>query len=486
MRISAQAAFITVLVIVCEVSATAGPLRIHPQNSRYFAYSSGQAVWLTGSHTWANFQERGVDGQTSDFNYAQYLDFMEKHGHNFMRMWRWEHAKWMQFVPASTPIRYEPMAYERTGPGIALDGKPKFDLTRFNPAYFGRLRQRVVAAEQRSIYVSVMLFQGFSVEQKGTPGVDPNLGNAWNGHPYNLRNNINGIDGDVNGDGEGAETHTLVNPAVTRLQEAYVRKVIETLNDLDNVLWEISNESHTGSIEWHYHMIRFVRDYEAALPKQHLIGMTGSPIENPPMFASPADWISPRGGNFLSDPPDSQGRKIIIVDNDHIRPWDSEPAWVWKNFMRGNHFILMDSYMDFRIGSPAKPDTKHETTRRTMGFARQLAETVDLASFEPHPELSSTKYCLATDNGKYLVYQPQGGQEFRLTIEPGSYEAWWLNGSTNERISVKAMTVENHHRSFRAPFAEPAILYLTFVAPDSERLSDRGKSPPSPHGPFGF
>jgi hypothetical protein len=52
-----------------------------------------------------------------------------------MRIWRWEHAKRMQFVPASTPIRHEPMVYQRTGPAIALDGEPRFDLTRFNPAY---------------------------------------------------------------------------------------------------------------------------------------------------------------------------------------------------------------------------------------------------------------------------------------------------------------------------------------------------------------
>jgi hypothetical protein len=95
--------------------------------------------------------------------------------------------------------------YLRTGPGEALDGRPKFDVTRFDEAYFGRLRERVEAAQQRGIYVMVMLFQGFSVEQKGTDGVDPTKGNPWDGHPFNRANNINGIDGDPNGDGEGEE-----------------------------------------------------------------------------------------------------------------------------------------------------------------------------------------------------------------------------------------------------------------------------------------
>ena len=239
-----------------------------------------------------------------------------------------------------------------------------------------------------------------------------NIPHKQNLSRYQRRLSSNGIDGDLNDDNEGRETHTLQNPDVTRLQEAYVRKVVDTLNDLDNVLWEISNESHTDSIRWHYHMIRFIRQYEASLPKQHPIGMTSSPISNPPLFAGNADWISPNGKDYLTDPPDTAGRKVIIVDNDHIRPWDSDPSWVWKNLMRGNQFILMDHYMDFRMGAPDRPDPKHDPTRRAMGFARALAERVDLAAFEPQSELSSTKYCLARPGKEYLAYQPnaKGGE----------------------------------------------------------------------------
>ena len=156
----------------------AAPLRIHPDSPRYFAASDGRVVWLTGSHTWANFQERGVEGKTPDFDYDGYLDFLQRHGHNFIRLWAWEHAQWMQFRSKDVPVRYKPLPYERTGPGQALDGKPKFDLTRFNDEYFRRLRQRVEQAGDRGIYVGVMLFQGFSLNKRGantwgaTPGTD--------------------------------------------------------------------------------------------------------------------------------------------------------------------------------------------------------------------------------------------------------------------------------------------------------------------------
>ena len=104
-----------------------------------------------------------------------------------------------------------------------------------------------------------MLFNGWSVMAEQYPS----LGNPWLGHPFNAANNINGVDGDVNHDNSGSETHTLANPAVTAYQEAYVRKVIDTVNDLDNVLYEISNESPDNSIAWQYHMIDYVKAYEA-------------------------------------------------------------------------------------------------------------------------------------------------------------------------------------------------------------------------------
>ena len=39
-----------------------GPLTVHPTNGRYLADGDGRAVYLVGSHTWANFQDIGFEG----------------------------------------------------------------------------------------------------------------------------------------------------------------------------------------------------------------------------------------------------------------------------------------------------------------------------------------------------------------------------------------------------------------------------------------
>lgn len=411
-----------------------GPLRVNPDNPRWFVRPDGQAVWLTGSHTWANFQERGIEGQTPDFDYEAYLEFLQRHGHNFIRLWSWEQARWMQFVDGDVPVRYKPNPYQRTGPDEALDGGLKFDLTKFNDEYFGRLRRRVELAGQRGIYVGVMFFQGFSLDKRRG---NAKAGNAWHGHPLNRANNINGVDGNPSGDDSGHEIHELEVPAITRLQEAFINRVIDTVGDLDNVLWEIGNECHSGSVAWQYHMIRYIKQVESTRRQQHVVGMTGAPIGTSELLASPADWISPPGKQWLSNPPCNDGSKVILVDSDHCDPWHHVPDWVWKNLFRGNQFILMDGYVDFRIGSPAEPDPTWDVTRQAMGCARKLAERIELAGLRPDTQMASTGFCLATpvnSRGVFrcAVYLPRAGEAtVDLTKIKGPLTVEWLQAKSS-------------------------------------------------------
>ncbi len=258
-----------------------GPLRVHPTNPRYFTDGtknpdgSVRAVYLTGSHTWNNLVDMGRDDPPKAFDFEAYLDFLVRHDHNFIRMWAWDSTTWdlkssQSWTDQKDVFKTSPQPWQRTGPGKALDGKPKFDLEKFDPAYFERLRARVKAAGDRGIYVSVMLFEGWALR------FDPT---SWGGHPFRMANNVQGINGDPNGDGKGLEIQTLTIPKITALQEAYVRKVIDTINDLDNVLYEVSNEanllnSSTSTKDWQYHIIRFIKNEEAKKPRQHPVGMT--------------------------------------------------------------------------------------------------------------------------------------------------------------------------------------------------------------------
>jgi hypothetical protein len=315
-------------------------------------------------------------------------------------------------------LRVGPHPWARTGPGIALDGLPKFNLEQWNEAYFDRLRQRVQEAGERGVYAAVMLFEGW-----GLQFVD----GAWEAHPFHPANHINRLDPnpDANGDGKGLEVHELGNPAVLEIQEAYVRKVIDTVNDLDNVLYEISNENHPASTPWQYHMIRLIQQYEREKPRQHLVGMSfqykGG--RNSDLFASPADWVSPNpeapgAFSYRDNPPPADGGKLVISDTDHLWGIGGNVAWVWKTFLRGHHPIFMDPY----DGSVLRrgDEKQWEQIRKAMGVVRRLSQQIDLARLTPQADLVGGGFCLAEPQRTYLLWAPKGETVTVPGVPPGA------------------------------------------------------------------
>ncbi len=453
-----------VLALACVVSAAlgaapaTGPLKVHPTNARCFADGSGKAVLLVGSHTWNNLLDMGGGDPPARFDFDKYLDWMAKLGHNFIRLWAWELVSWDPrggSAQWSAPKRYfaAPQPWLRTGPDKALDGKPKFDLTKLNPDYFERLRARTEAAGKRGIYVSIMLFEGWCMQF---------ISDAWANHPFNPANNVNALDGDPNGDGKGLEVHELAVKAVTAVQEAYVRKVIDTVNGLDNVLYEISNENHPPSTEWQYHIIRFIKDYEKTKPKQHPVGMTfqykgGS---NKTLFDSPADWVSPNpDGGYRDNPPAADGKKVVLNDTDHLWGIGGDAAWVWKSFLRGHNPVFMDPYDGLILGG--RFEARFEPVRRNMGYALQLAGRLDLAAMAPRNDLASSKYCLANPGEAYLVYVPAGGKvTVDLSAAKGELAVEWLDPASGKATAAHAAK-GGAQQEFSAPVQGGAVLLLT-------------------------
>jgi Family of unknown function (DUF6298) len=428
-----------------------GPLKPLKANGRYFADPSGRPVYLTGSHVWWNL----VGGPTwkvdcrqprpRPFEYGEYLDRLERENHNFIRMWTIELTKWRE-CDEDVEVALQP--WLRTGPGTARDGRPRFDLTRFDPAYFGRLRARVRAAGARGIYVSIMLFEGWGLLNQGPW--------RWASHPFHGPNNTNGVEADLDGNGTGIEFNTLASARVRALQEAYVRKVVDTVYDLNNVLFEIANESGSYSTAWQYRMIRAIKEHERRKGKRrHPVGMTfqhphGS---NANLYRSPADWISPFGqdNRYLHDPPVAPARKVSISDTDHHCGLCGDGTFPWRNFLRGHNVIHMD---DFTAAARNQP------VRSAMGQTRRYAQRLDLRRTRPRPELASTGYCLASPGSEYLAYAP-AGRSFTVDLRgpARSYAVEWFDPG-RDRTS-RAGTVQGGSKlSFTPPFAGPAVLYL--------------------------
>jgi hypothetical protein len=427
-------------------------------NTRYFC-ANGAPVLLTGSHVWNNLYDLSNSNINPPpaFDYAGYLDFLQAHHHNFIRLWSTDgQGIWWGKNTNQWP-------WLRLGPGTACDGKAQFDLSQFDPAFFARLRNRVLDARARGIYVSVMLFEGVV-----------SVGGDWCTHPFAASANVNGINGDTNGDGHGSESHTLAIPDVVALEEAYVRHVVDTVNDLDNVLYEIVNEDGAtqANTDWQYHWINFIHAYEATLPSQHPIGMTWQYLAdrgagNTPLRTGPADWISPGNagaGDYVSDPLASDGSKVVVVDTDHLNAGSaSGGVQVWKNVLRGNAFIYMDGY-DRSLTDRVFAATSDESMRRAMGDVQQSG--LDLLTQTPQNALASTGYCLcsATRYATLALLSGKGkhaSASVTLQLQPGVYTATWLEPNSGQRSSGGTFTHNGGARLFTAPASSTYVLLVS-------------------------
>ncbi len=164
------------------------PLRALAMNSNYFTDGSGKAVYLTGSHTWNNVQDWGTNGSIQTLDFAAYVKMLVAHHHNFTLLWATELPTFRGLpTTAKSPPDFSvtPHPWQRTGPGNASDGKLKFDLTKFNQAYFDRLRDRVQQLHAAGIYAGVYLFSGEWLLRFRFSG---------DGYPLTGSNNVNGID----------------------------------------------------------------------------------------------------------------------------------------------------------------------------------------------------------------------------------------------------------------------------------------------------
>jgi hypothetical protein len=459
----------------------AGPL-VASDNPNYFRDANGSILILNGSQTWNTLQDWGTNGsvQTSDFN--AFINFLTAHGHNFTLLWRIEMPKFCGLPStASAPPDFwaGPHPWRRTGPGNATDGGLKFDLTKFDQSYFDRLRKRTQALNNAGIYVGVYLFTGEFLKSFRCPS---------DGYPFTGANNINGIDDGYTAGKRGTGSIGMTAPnAISAFQDAYVEKAIDTLNDLPNVLWVVSEESSTDSVWWNDHQISHIRAYESRKPHQHPIGYgTISGLPDTTMYNSNADFVKPqvRISPLTSCGSGHPSCKVNVNDSDHSywEMWKQTAQqnrnYAWENFMNGNQVLFMDPYTVYYprenrnlCPSPTNgiclaPDPRWDNFRDNLGYILRYSRKVNLAKVTPHDSLSSTKYCLAQTpaaGAEYLVYAPSGGSfTMNLSAMPGSRRLAeeWFNPSTGATIAGDSIPAGSSSQSFTPPFSGDAVLYI--------------------------
>jgi hypothetical protein len=457
-----------------------GPLKQGTTNPHYFVDPSGKVILLTGSQTWDTFQDLDQSSSPAAFDFTAYVNFLKSHGQNVTILWRKDLPTYCSWGAGGT-WHVAQFPWKRTGGAsgtqVASDGLPAFDLTQLDQTYFDRLRARVIQLQQNGIYAVVELFDGLGLSNNRCSN---------DGYPFTGGNNVNGVD-----DGGGTNSMTMGSPnSITNYQDAFVQKVIDTVNDQPNVLWEPSEEAPDNSTWWQGHMISLIHSYEAGKPQQHPVGyatLNVSGASDATLYNSNADWVAPvaRISPTSSCGTGTPACKVNINDSDHsyFGMWNDSAQvnrnYVWENFANGNQVMFMDPYLIYwttgnrnLCQSPTNgvctgPDARWNNMRDNLGYTLSYANKMDLAKMTPQGSLASTGYCLADNvatGAEYLVYEPNGGSfTVNLSATTRALNVEWFDPSSGGTTSGGTIS-GGSTKTFTPPFGGDAVLYIVDAA----------------------
>jgi hypothetical protein len=416
------------------------PLQLHPANPHYFLFRGRPTVLITsGEHYGALIN--------LDFDYVTYLDELESMGFNLTRVFSGAHVETAMFTPVGSHNTMAPrphrlaVPWARTStPGYAYGGG-KFDLTKWDDAYFARLRDFVGEAGRRGIVVELTFFSPSYTEDN------------WKASPLNEINNVNGLGGvPLNA------VHTLANDGLLGVQERLVSKIIGELRSYDNVYYEVVNEPfHHNEVadDWQKHMIETLLDAQESSDRRHLIaenvGTEGESITP----THPAVSIL----NFHYAHPDAVTRnyplkRVVAYDENAALEAPYRSAG-WSFMLAGGGvFNLLDwsftaEHETGTLSFPANEAWRgSEELRTEIRVLKEFMETLALEDMRPISDIirggipaGAEAWVLGDPGVAYAIYVLGGESvDLMLDLPMGSYWAEWIDprtGSIEKRQNVQ-------------------------------------------------
>lgn len=397
------------------VRARDNPLSLDPENPHYFLFRGKPAILITsGEHYGAVLN--------LDFDYPPYLKELQANGLNHTRTFSGTYRE----VPSSfgitentlapQPNRYLAPWARSTTPGY-FDGGNKFDLTRWDEAYFRRLRDFVAQASKAGVVIELNLF---------CPLYEQVL---WEANPMNATNNINGT-----GNCPRNEVYSLVHEDLTRVQKAVVRKIVESLAGFDNVYYEICNEPWFGGVTlaWQNEIALTIREAEARAPARHLISLNCSKqkLTNsyPDIsifnfhYAAPPDVIAQNYGL----------RKALGNNETGFRGKDNFAyrTEAWDFILAGGALVSSLDY-SFTARHPDgsfldyhSPGGGNPTFRGQLKILKDFIHGCDFVHMKP-------------DDSLIAAGIPSGLLSARVLAEPGAYALYLRTRTDADRFSVR-------------------------------------------------
>jgi hypothetical protein len=442
-----------VISAVAAHAASRGPIRLHPENPHYFSWRGKPAVLITSAEHYGAVLNL-------DFNYATYLRTLEAEKMNHTRVFTGSYVEPAgAFNIASNTLapsagRYIAPWARSTEPGYPNGGN-KFDLSKWDEEYFKRLHGFMREASKRGVVVEMNLFCPFYEEPQ------------WKLSPQNAKNNINGA-----GDVARTNVYTLdKNGGLLAIHVALVRKLVNELNEYDNLYYEICNEPYFGGVtmEWQHHIADVIVKAQRLLPNQHLISINVA--NGSKKVVNPHPALSIFNFHYASPPSavaENYGLDKVIglnetgfkgTNNTHYR------MEAWEFMLAGGalynnldySFVAGHEKGDF-VYPKSQPGGGNKELRRQFAILRDFLYSFDFVRMKPDKTwvasglpAKTRVHGLAEEGKQYAAYfysgtnATPGSLSLKLKLPEGNYRAEWvdvLTGKAAGSSSLKASSAE--------------------------------------------
>ncbi len=433
-----------------NASISFAPIRLHNGNAHYLQWRGKPTILITSGEHYGAVLNRA-------FDYGKYLNKLESCGFNLTRTFTGAYCE----PPGAFNIQHNTLGpakgdlvcpWARSDTAGYANGGNKFDLDRWNGAYFDRLRDFVAEAGRRGVVVELVLFCPFYEE------------GMWNLSPMKASNNINGV-----GKCGRTEVYALKEANLQAVQDKMVRRIVGELKGFDNLYYEICNEPYFGGVtlEWQAHITGVITNAEKDFEHKHLIAQNIA--NNYQKIAKPNPAVSIFNFHYAKPEAASDNYGLgRVLGDDETGFAGSEPKAYrlegWKFILAGGAIYDNLDY-SFAVGHEdgtaenKAPGGGGAVLRKQLRILSDFINSFDFVrmrsdrSFIRDVKPKEAKVQALVDKGRAYAIYISGGSKVRLVINmpKGQYKAEWINTKTGDVARLGIIDHSGGERALESP-----------------------------------
>lgn len=387
-------------------------------------------------------------GLTDDLN--EVTDWMKSNNiisleHNY-GLWyerrRDDHERVKRMDGEVWPPFYE-LPFARSGQGTAWDGLSKYDLTKYDHWYWGRLKQFADLADQKGLVLVHQNYFQHNIIEAGAHYVD---------FPWRTANNVNNTGfpepPPFAGDKRiflAEQFYDINNPARRALHRAYIRQCLDNFSNNNGVI-QLTGAEFTGPLHFVQFWLDMVKEWEKDKGKKEIIGLSTTKDVQDAILADPeraavVDVIDIRYWHYQAD-----GTAYAPLGGQNLAPRQHARLLRPKKTSFEQVYRAVSEY---RLKYPEKAVMYSGDSFDSMGWAVFMAggslanipSTVNadfLAAasvMNPLPVDNTGEFVLASKGKGYIVYSSSAGPaKINLSGDNGTFRLRWIDARNGKLL----------------------------------------------------